>query len=620
MENLQQLIGQIDIFQFRAYVEETNAGSIGTTAWKIFTELFVNIIIFIQNLIVLIFSQIIGALDKFSLYDTFKESIFTSSKEIWQTFLGGKASGVQSGSIIGVLLSLSAMYLFFSWAFSIGNYTKKVLHLLVVVALGFGYFGTISGTSGGLFIIDKIHAFSDEVINSLNTVSVSIGDDVVTSSLDLKESYIKETAYTTYLYVNTGRIDGQFFNNQTQELEAFPTEDILGRVDENGQFVPVKSKDRDEKIDKLGNEALENNEKNRWVSAVGDFFFMKLGYAVSSVYKAIVKPLPYILVLVFRTIAEIGVLILMFLFPLFLLLSFIPAMQEKLIGFIRGMLIFSVLPMVATVMLLVCSMVDLLLLSGFNVLFSSEGKDDASNLMVSSFTTSIISVLVYWLFWKYKGTIASLFFSGSSKYVSNSSYNPIEEVRKRADRSYFDETSLGSMGGGYDVRFGRSAEQNEDRIAEVSPISEDISHYPERDEIHVPEQMDIHSPERDEARVPEQMDIHSPERDEARVLEQTDTHFPERDEVYVPEQDETYFPERDDVQFPEQSEVEIPEGENISNRENMSVSSMSDDRDSREQLEQTYGQADTPIRHTDDIREDTVIIENNIDSEELIIE
>lgn len=412
----------IDLFLFKAYIEPTHDWSAGTGAWKMLTEILVNLPFAIVNLIVLFFSTIMKALEEFSVYEVYKTAVYDFSKGIWNRLAGSNA-GVANNSILYSLITLAVIYLFIQWALSRGNFSQKVIHFLMVIFVSFAYFGTINATDGGLYILDGIRNFSTEVVKSLNEVSFEVvsGEKVNTSG-KLSDDYIAKTSYQTYLYVNTGRVDGKFYNQKTEKLEDYPTDVILGKTDGNGKFIKSNYKDVEDKLNYLGDGALEGSERNRWNSAVFDYTMLKLLYVCASAIKAVVLPLPYLMVHLFRILGEILVLLLMIVFPIGIILSFVPRLQDLMFGFMKAFFVTGTFPSFATLVVLLCSVTESFITHGLSTVFLSKLEDNSTNLLITNFISAVLSALIYLLFWKYKSTILS-FFAGSYGSTVNQTIN-----------------------------------------------------------------------------------------------------------------------------------------------------------------------------------------------------
>ena len=119
--------------------------------------------------------------------------------------------------------------------------------------------------------------------------SVKVGES-------MSDSYIAETSYKAYLFVNTGQENGKYKNKSNGKEEDFDDSKVLGTSDSKGNFTAVKTKERSQYLDELGNGANEDGEKNRWVSAMPDFIFIRTFYVIFKVLEAFVLALPIIVI------------------------------------------------------------------------------------------------------------------------------------------------------------------------------------------------------------------------------------------------------------------------------------------------------------------------------------
>ena len=232
----------VDIFSLKAYLEKTSA--IETSVIVAINEIFVNFLFFILNLVVGFFSLLMRILEKINLYDNYKNYVYKASQSIWQGFTGSSSDGLASQSLIGLLITIIAFYLFYQFFFSKGNFMRKVIHVCVVLILGFSYFGTIASTSGGLYLLDTIDNVSKTVTQKISNISVSYDDDKeLKVGNSMADSYIAETSYTAYLFVNTGQENGKYVNSQTGKEEKFDDSKVLGQLNGN-TFIKAKNSDR----------------------------------------------------------------------------------------------------------------------------------------------------------------------------------------------------------------------------------------------------------------------------------------------------------------------------------------------------------------------------------------
>lgn len=409
----------IDIFSLKSYLEKTE--SIETSTIAMLNEIFVNFPFFLLNLVVGFFSLMIRILEKIDLYGSYKQYVYNGSKAIWQSFTGA-ASGVAQGSLVFLLLLVLGLYLFFCFVLSNGSFSRKLLHVLAIVGLGFAWFGTVSGTSGGLYILDTIDSVADTATEQIANISVPYGDNQnLKIGESMADSYIAETSYKAYLFVNTGQENGKYKNRQTNKEESFDDSKVLGSLDNDRKFKAVSSKDRSDYIDDLGNKANDDAEKNRWVSAVFDYMFIKLFYVLFKTVEAIVIAIPIILIQLLNLIAQSLVLIMILLFPVALLISFVPRMQDILFGVFKIM--FGGLAFPAITSLLILSvfylekMVEGLLMQGFTGAIKDYSSLSTFDGLFRLMVGVVGKAVVYFLIWKYKGELIELLLGSRSKVI-----------------------------------------------------------------------------------------------------------------------------------------------------------------------------------------------------------
>lgn len=411
----------IDIFSLKSYLEKTE--SIETSTIAMLNEVFVNFPFFLLNLVVGFFSLMIRILEKIDLYGSYKQYVYNGSKAIWQSFTG-TASGVAQGSLVFLLLMVLGFYLFFCFVLSSGSFSRKLLHVLAVVSLGFAWFGTISNTSGGLYILDTVDSLADTATKQIANISVPYGDHQnLKIGESMADSYIAETSYKAYLFVNTGQENGKYKNRQTSKEEPFDDSKVLGGLTDSGKFKAVSSKDRSDYIDDMGNKANDDAEKNRWVSAVFDYMFIKLFYVLFKTVEAIVIAIPIILIQLLNLIAQSLVLIMILLFPVALLISFVPRMQDILFGVFKIM--FGGLTFPAITSLLILSifylekMIEGLLMQGFTGAIKDYSSLSTFDGLFRLMVGVVGKAVVYFLIWKYKAQLIEVLLGSRAKIVVN---------------------------------------------------------------------------------------------------------------------------------------------------------------------------------------------------------
>ena len=420
----------MDIFSLKSYTVQTGFLDI-SGIWVMFNEIFVNFPFFLLNLIVGFFSLMIRILENVRLYDTYKQYVFSGAQSIWRGFTGA-TSGVAQSSLVFLILLCLAFYLFYQFLISKGNFSQRLLHVLLVLFLGFGWFGTVAGTSGGLYLLNTVDNVASTTIHHISNVSVSYGkNQSLKIGSSVADSYIAETSYKAYLFVNTGQENGKYKDRQTGKEEPFEDSKVLGSLDKSGKFKAVSTADRNDYL-KMGDGANDDKEKNRWVSAIPDYIPVKFFYILFKMVEAIVIAIPIVLIQLLNVLAQALVLIMILLFPIALLVSFIPKMQDILFGVFKvmfGGLAFPAITSLLTLALLYLEkIIENLVSSGFDKVIG----DFSSLSTFSALFELIVSVcakgVIYWLLWKYKGELIELLLGSRAKITFDEIDTKVKET------------------------------------------------------------------------------------------------------------------------------------------------------------------------------------------------
>lgn len=421
----------VDIFSLKSYMEPTGFASFNG-AWVLINELFVNFFFFILNAVVGFFSLLIRILEKIDLYSNYKNYVFNGAMNIWKGFIGSSSGGVAKQSLVSMLLLILAFYLFYQFFFSKGAFSRTLLHVFLVLILGFGYFGTIAGTSGGLYLLDTINNVSKEVTKNITHIKVEYGKNKTIKIGDsMADSYIAETSYKAYVFVNTGQENGKYKNSQNGKEEAFDDSKVLGTGDKNGNFKAVKSKDRSKYLDELGNGANDDGEKNRWVSAMPDFIFTRMFYVIFKICEAFVLAIPVILIQMLNVIAQTLVLMMILLFPIVLLMSFIPRMQDLIFGVLKvmfgGLLFPAITSLLTLLVFYIEKMIENIVITGFDGILKTLPSLIIFGLVFKLLISVVSKGLVYFLLWKYKAELIQFILGSKARMVASDIGNKVEK-------------------------------------------------------------------------------------------------------------------------------------------------------------------------------------------------
>ena len=420
----------VDIFSLKSYMEPTGYASFNG-AWVLINELFVNLFFFILNAVVGFFSLFIRILESIDLYSSYKTYVFNGAKSLWNGFTGSTKGNVTDQSLVALLLLILGFYLFYQYFFSKGSFAKTLLHVCLVLLLGFGYFGTIAGTSGGLYLLDTINNVSKDVKQKIVSIKVDYAKDKsVKVGESMADSYIAETSYKAYLFVNTGQENGKYKNSQNGKEEDFDDSKVLGTSDSKGHFTAVKTKERSQYLDELGNGANEDGEKNRWVSAMPDFIFIRTFYVIFKVLEAFVLALPIIVIQLLNIIAQILVLTMILIFPIVLLISFIPRMQDLIFGVLKVMLGGLAFPVISSLLILLIfyieKIVENMIITSFDTILKNLPSLVLLGLVFKLLVSVVAKGVIYFLIWKYKAELIQFILGSKARMVTSDIGNKVE--------------------------------------------------------------------------------------------------------------------------------------------------------------------------------------------------
>lgn len=454
--NLYNKISGVSIFDLKAYIEPTASLNI-SAVWKILTEIFVNGPFMILDLIVGFVSLILRFFESFDLYDAYKNTVYDTSKTLW-TGLSG--SGNYNNSLLYLVIAVTAFSIFIGYTFSKGDVGRRLLHLFAVIMLGLGYFGTMKNTSGGIYILDTIHNVATSASTTISNISIvnpENGNNTISSKTSVADNYIARTAYATYVYVNTGRLDGKYINNQTGKTEEFDDSKVLGSV-VDGKFQKVNVSERDSKkgyLNRLGQDGADGKEQNRWVSAVGDYIVIKGLYVILKIGEAVILGIPLILIQIMSFVAQLLVIFLMIAFPLALIVSLAPRMQDVIFNTIKLMLGASFFPVLTGFLTLMVFYIEAII----NV-FVSSGFNSLSEQDLVSFSefqplfelviSTVVQAIVFVAIWKNKEKVLTFILghnqANSVARLADGVTNAPSQFRDSGKNMYDRASDMATMG------------------------------------------------------------------------------------------------------------------------------------------------------------------------------
>lgn len=454
--NLYNKISGVSIFDLKAYIEPTASLNI-SAVWKILTEIFVNGPFMILDLIVGFISLILRFFESFDLYDVYKNTVYDTSKNLWNGLAG---SGNYNNSLLYLVIAVTAFSIFIGYTFSKGDVGRRLLYLFAVIMLGLGYFGTMQNTSGGIYVLDTIHnvaTSASTTISNMSIVNPENDDNTISSETSVADNYIARTAYAAYVYVNTGRLDGKYMNNQTGATEDFDDSKVLGSV-VDGKFQKADMSERTDGtgyLNELGHNGDKGKEKNRWVSAVSDYIVIKFLYVILKIVEAIILGLPLILIQLMSFVAQLLVIFLMIAFPLALIVSLAPRMQDVIFNTIKLMLGASFFPVLTGFLTLMVFYIEAIV----NV-FVSDGFNSLSEQDLVSFSdfqpvfelviSTVVQAIVFVAIWKNKEKVLTFILghnqANSVARLADGVVNAPSQFRDTGGNMYERASDMATMG------------------------------------------------------------------------------------------------------------------------------------------------------------------------------
>lgn len=423
---------------YRPYL--TNEGEFLNT-WGPINALFVELPFFILNFLVMAFCVVLDLLDQSSTFIAQQDTVYNLGKKIFNEFGG---TGLAKGSLISMFIIFSGVYLGYHFLAKNGQFTKKLVHYFAVVLIMFMWFApikTANGTtqSGGLFIMKTVNTVCNQVKEKATSVSFSIDDeddDMNPQKQGFTKMYYQETIGRTFMYLNSGSYNGILPNGEKLDVDKLiPNKKIADSVpdgsvgmwdslyamvagDETQKEAVKWAKDRQTYIN-------ETAKTNSYMALSGDTLGYKLVAMGVAVGDSIVLGFPVAYCNLMLSIIQLLILVVLFLMPVIILVSFVPAMQNVLFKVCKmGVgLLFS--PVLLTLFLIVffalIRMINLGVQAGIqalpNVVVVALLATGSGSLMVG-FLLLLLKFGVLRTFWKNKENLMNLLTDGKYKAIA----------------------------------------------------------------------------------------------------------------------------------------------------------------------------------------------------------
>lgn len=420
-----------------SYVAYMAEGNIFEKPFEIVNWLFVDVPFFLLRMVVSVFLFIEDLANQSSFFEGMRATVFDMSKRILDGFGG---LGVRSGSLIALAIGVSAFYLLYQFFFSQRSFMKVFFHYLAVIALFGLWFGNVKTVqengeektyAGASFVVNTVSNFVDSIQSkfisggSLSSSGSSSGEN---DEGVYQSAIFDATVGQTFNFVNSGSLDGTMENGEKLDKNKLLRKPGLSEEQEekwkkeNEKYIK-KNKDKNPYFEQKVNKTMEKS------FAIGVGFVNLFVLAV---------PLTYINFLL--TLVELGVNLLILIFPLIALLSLFPRCQMIMFKFFKTLLGVLFLPALygifMSVLLWINGLID-------GLFVNAIGKISSGLLLVLSgsvitlgtlLVTVLLKIFVYRKLWKNRYKALEFFTEGQLKEPSfeKKVSEKVEKVKDRA--------------------------------------------------------------------------------------------------------------------------------------------------------------------------------------------
>lgn len=442
-------------FQFyRPYL--TNEGEL-LNIWGPINNMLIEVPFFILNFLVMAFCVVLDLLDQSSSFIAQQDTVYNLGKKIFNEF-GGTA--LAKGSLISLFVIFSGIYLGYHFLAKNGQFTKKLIHYFAVVLIMFMWFAPIKTTngstqSGGLFIMKTVNTVCTQVKEKATSVSFSIkgqDEDMSPEKLGFTKMYYQETIGRTFMYLNSGSYDGVLPNGKKLDVDKLiPNKKIADSVPEGGVglwdslFAMIAGDENQKEAVKWAKERQkyinETAKTNSFMALSGDTIAYKLIATGIAIGDSIVLGFPVAYVNLMLSIIQLLILVVLFLMPVIILVSFVPALQNVLFKVCKMGVGLLFAPVLLTLFLIVffalIRMINLGVQTGIDALPNAVVvallATGSGGLMIG-FLLLLLKFGVLRTFWKNKDNLMNLITDGKYKAIAELEQRVKDKVSETTDK------------------------------------------------------------------------------------------------------------------------------------------------------------------------------------------
>ncbi len=419
--------------EYKLLLEPTGSLDVIGKVMNVMQTFFIEIPFAVLRIITSCITFMLDLLDVSAKIKGERSVFFDQSKDIYLKFIGGSNGRISTGSLAFVLLTIALMYLSWHFFFGKGGFAKKALHVIVVVSLGFAYFGNFTSqgtqTSGGMYLFTTVDNVSEQLKSQMiTTFSIGKSDESLTSDDGYGEYYKNYIILNSFNYINSGNTNGEYATGKKLDHSKLIPAENLSTKDKKAFY-----KEREGYL----KEIAEDNPyvQNTADKMVDKMFMVALGYA-----NAATLGFPIVYANVTLSIFQFIFLVLILLFPLALLLSFVPFFRNAAIRILKMMLGILLMPVLIGFMLGIFfylnGVIDNFVLEksaevlGTPVALAALG---GTSLIVVMSVLILIKAVLFTTIWKNKGKLLKLISDNKlDDTVVNAPMNKIQEVGEKA--------------------------------------------------------------------------------------------------------------------------------------------------------------------------------------------
>lgn len=362
------------------------------------------------RIIVSMIAFVMELLDFSALFEPMRRRIFEQSRIMFIGFIGGENGYIRDSSVAFVFLLITGIYLFFQYFSKRGNFSKKALHALIVVLVGFAYFGRFNVNGqlirGGNFMMETVSNVVSEMSEHLiSDIPVTGNTDSLSDRNSFAHFYEEHILMTTFNFVNSGAMDGCYIEDECLDMSRLIPPGGL-----SGEELRNFEENRQSYIDSIADD-------NPFVRRNGDMLIQRMLATQIGFINAFVLAKPVFFILLTLAMFEVVILVLLLLVPFALMFSFLPWFQNAFFKVLKMIMGIMFLPILLTLLLSIVfylnTIVDQFILSSASLILGTDpmtigGLPRGYMGLVIHGVIIVVKLFLIRVAWKNKGALLKL--------------------------------------------------------------------------------------------------------------------------------------------------------------------------------------------------------------------